>query len=302
MDFTDALRDILSTRGTGVLDNQKLFAALLMDLCPKRKKEREMISILFKEGVMEQIKVYLFRSPEEKNKYSKEVYIKLKKGIFKDNDSLLQMYNEFLLGIGWSKLEEIPSDPKPNKQVKPYNNLPVIGDDITRKLFLTTEEAIRGCIKALQVGKKIVKVTVPANSYDGKELIIYGQGSAGLNGGKNGDLYITFVVDKDRNTPKAELQSIDGKDIKIDLFMSAEEAKKNSVRKFSINGKVFEVTIPEGIKDGQSIVLRGRGEEGINGGKNGDFYICIKMPQPSPLGKEKKKRKGFFTNRSKNQK
>ena len=35
------------------------------------------------------------------------------------------------------------------------------------------------------------------------------------------------------------------------------------------------VDIPEGISDGQAVVLRGEGDPGINGGPRGDLYIVV---------------------------
>ncbi|MBR3696755.1 MAG: molecular chaperone DnaJ [Clostridia bacterium] len=39
----------------------------------------------------------------------------------------------------------------------------------------------------------------------------------------------------------------------------------------------IKVKIPEGIDDGQTIVLKGEGEPGINNGANGDLYIVIRI-------------------------
>ena len=39
----------------------------------------------------------------------------------------------------------------------------------------------------------------------------------------------------------------------------------------------IKVKIPEGIDDGQTIVLKGEGEPGTNGGTKGDLYIVIRL-------------------------
>jgi curved DNA-binding protein len=39
--------------------------------------------------------------------------------------------------------------------------------------------------------------------------------------------------------------------------------------------KVFTVTIPAGIRNGEKIRLLGQGKEGKNGGKNGDLFIKV---------------------------
>ena len=41
--------------------------------------------------------------------------------------------------------------------------------------------------------------------------------------------------------------------------------------------KVFTVTIPAGIRNGEKIRLLGQGKEGQNGGKNGDLFIKVNV-------------------------
>ena len=48
---------------------------------------------------------------------------------------------------------------------------------------------------------------------------------------------------------------------------------KGTVRKVT----KIRVKIPEGIADGQTVVLQGQGEAGKNGGPNGDLYIVVKV-------------------------
>ena len=43
----------------------------------------------------------------------------------------------------------------------------------------------------------------------------------------------------------------------------------------------LKVKIPEGIDDGQTIILRGEGEVGSNGGPNGDLYIVVHLKRHS---------------------
>ena len=45
--------------------------------------------------------------------------------------------------------------------------------------------------------------------------------------------------------------------------------------------KKLKVRIPEGIDDGQTIVLKGEGEPGKNGGPNGDLYIVVRVKKDS---------------------
>ncbi len=50
--------------------------------------------------------------------------------------------------------------------------------------------------------------------------------------------------------------------------------------------KKLDVTIPAGIDDGQQIVLKGQGNEGINGGSAGDLYIVASVRQHAIFERE----------------
>lgn len=41
--------------------------------------------------------------------------------------------------------------------------------------------------------------------------------------------------------------------------------------------KVFTVSIPAGLRNGEKIRLLGQGKEGIDGGKNGDLFIKVNI-------------------------
>jgi len=56
------------------------------------------------------------------------------------------------------------------------------------------------------------------------------------------------------------------------------ECKGKGTNKKSIK---IKVKIPEGIDEGQTIVMRSEGETGINGGPNGDLYIVVRVRRHS---------------------
>lgn len=84
--------------------------------------------------------------------------------------------------------------------------------------------------------------------------------------------------EKSRNTKNAKK----GENVETQINTSLYEAfygldKKISLK--SIDGKVrtFNVTVPEGIMNGEKIRLIGQGKPGENGGKNGDLLIKINI-------------------------
>ena len=75
---------------------------------------------------------------------------------------------------------------------------------------------------------------------------------------------------------------IKGENIETNIDAELEDAfygkdKKISLRTVDGKMKVFTVTIPAGIRNGEKIRLLGQGKEGIDGGKNGDLLIKINI-------------------------
>jgi molecular chaperone DnaJ len=50
--------------------------------------------------------------------------------------------------------------------------------------------------------------------------------------------------------------------------------------------KTYEVTIPAGIDEGQSVRMSGKGEPGINGGPSGDLYITVSVTPDEVFSRE----------------
>lgn len=64
-----------------------------------------------------------------------------------------------------------------------------------------------------------------------------------------------------------------GQDYNAELQLDLREVHETHQRTLTINGKNIRLTIPAGVKDGQTIKIKGYGGKGANGGPNGDLYI-----------------------------
>lgn len=64
-----------------------------------------------------------------------------------------------------------------------------------------------------------------------------------------------------------------GQDYTAELHLDIKDVYETHKRTLTVNGKNIRLTIPAGVKDGQTIKINGQGGPGMNGGPNGDLYI-----------------------------
>lgn len=68
-----------------------------------------------------------------------------------------------------------------------------------------------------------------------------------------------------------------GQDLQAQLEVSMQEAYNGTDKQFSINGQTLRIKLKPGIKDGQTLRLKGKGKGGMAGGPPGDLYLKIKI-------------------------
>lgn len=71
------------------------------------------------------------------------------------------------------------------------------GGDYQAELRLSLRQAMYTHQQTLNLDGKNIRITIPAGVADGQKIKLAGYGQPGVNGGPNGDLYITFVVEED---------------------------------------------------------------------------------------------------------
>ena len=166
-------------------------------------------------------------------------------------------------------------------------NRPSKGENIETEINISIEDAFRGKEQTIGVrtieGKlKKFKVEVPPGIQNNEKIRIIGQGKAGSNGGKNGDLFIRVKIKDD------DRFKLDGYNIKSNLYLTPwEAALSTKVVIHGINEDV-SVYVPAGIQSGEKIEIENRGYKDGKGGR-GKLILDTKIMIPKELKKEELK-------------
>ena len=135
----------------------------------------------------------------------------------------------------------------------------------------------------IKVNKKL-EVSIPAGLDTMQRIVLRGQGSAGRNGGDNGDLIIEVRV------KNHEIFTRDGNNLYCDVPISFTEAALGAEIEIPIlGGKPEKYEIPEGTQSGTSFTIKGKGIPDINSKRRGDLIITVLVETPKNLSSEQKK-------------
>jgi curved DNA-binding protein len=100
-----------------------------------------------------------------------------------------------------------------------------------------------------------------------------------FGGGGFSDFFKTFFGDSFSGFNSAQKSyASKGNDYRAELEISLEEAYSGCVKIINVNNENLRITLEPGLKDGQTIKLKGKGGPGHKGGRKGDLYITIRIP------------------------
>ncbi|MBQ9070511.1 MAG: molecular chaperone DnaJ [Clostridia bacterium] len=156
----------------------------------------------------------------------------------------------------------------------------------------------------VRINKKM-DVSIPAGIDSEQRIILRNQGSAGRNGGANGDLCILVRV-----LPHTVFER-EGDNLYCEVPISfAEAALGAEIDIPIIGGGTEKFTIPEGTQSDTSFTLKGKGVPNVNTKRKGDLIITVNVETPKNLTSKQKdllsafaeslgegntgKRQGFF--------
>ena len=178
-----------------------------------------------------------------------------------------------------NKGEEKTSKRKAKKQA-------IRGEDVETSIDISIEDGFYGTNKKIALrtieGKmKNFDVKIPAGIRENEKIRLLGQGKTGINGGKNGDLFINVHIKND------EKFKIKGYDLYTDLLLTPWEAALGT--KVNIKGIDDEsmIYIPQGVQSGEKITIPEKGYKDAKGGR-GNLVASVKVMVPKKLTEEEK--------------
>ena len=197
-----------------------------------------------------------------------------KKFNIKGKDSIVKMF--------FGNIKQNHEEKRENKGKEPLR-----GENVETEINTTIYEAFYGLDKKISLrtvdGKmKTFTVTVPQGIRDGEKIRLIGQGKPGINGAKNGDLFIKINI---KNDKRFKLQ---GSDMYTDLLITPLEAALGTRVNIQSIDEETKVYIPQGIQSGEKIRIPGKGYKDGKGSR-GDLIAEVKIMVPKKLTNEEKK-------------
>lgn len=155
--------------------------------------------------------------------------------------------------------------------------------DYNAELQLSLRDAAQTHKQILNVNGKSIRITIPAGVANGQTIKLKGHGAPGINGGPNGDLYITFVIPEDATFKRL------GDDLYITAPLNLYTAILGGEQTVeTLDGKVKLKVKPE-TQNGTKVRLKGKGFPVYKQeGKAGDLIVTYSITIPTGLTEKQK--------------
>lgn len=130
--------------------------------------------------------------------------------------------------------------------------------------------------------KKNLSVKVPAGVEDGMNLLLRGEGDAGLNGGPAGNLYVHVTVERDRFFERK------GDNVFCNVSVSMTQAALGAKIKVPTLEGETEIEIPAGIDGGEEVHIKKMGFPNVHSKKRGDQVVRVTVKTPKKISKKQR--------------
>lgn len=155
------------------------------------------------------------------------------------------------------------------------------GQDLNASLQLNLSDVYQSQQQTLTVNGKKIRLTFPAGIENGQVIKIKNHGAPGVNGGPNGDLYITFEIINNTKFKR------DGKNLYTDVALDLYTAiLGGEVLIDTFTGKV-KLKVPPQTQPGTKAKLKGKGFPVYKKDNEfGDLYITYQVELPTNLSEK----------------
>jgi DnaJ-class molecular chaperone len=155
------------------------------------------------------------------------------------------------------------------------------GEDLQGSVTVSLVEAVRGgsARVALSNGRTL-EVTIPPGIEEGKQIRLKGQGNPAALGGQRGDALVTVRI------AKHPYFRVDGRDLRLDLPITAYEAVLGGKVQVPTIGGAVEMSLPPGVNSGRTLRLRGKGLPATGTALGGDLLVTLRVTLPEKIDAE----------------
>ena len=157
------------------------------------------------------------------------------------------------------------------------------GQDIEAELQLSLREAAVTHKQTFSINGETLRITVPAGVANGQVIKLKGHGGKGMNGGPDGDLYITFAVSDDPAFKRKDNDLYT--DVNIDLYTAV---LGGDVTVNTLDGQV-KLKVRPGTQNEAKVCLKGKGFPVYEQeGSFGDLIVTYHVSIPTTLTEHQK--------------
>lgn len=154
--------------------------------------------------------------------------------------------------------------------------------DQEAELKLSMSEAFRGAQKRFSIGGESVTVSIPAGVKDGSKIRLKGKGARNPQTQQRGDVYLKV------NLLPHGFFSFDGNNLTCEVPIAPDEAALGAKVSVPTPDGNVTVSVPAGVKSGQSLRLRGKGWPSKKGTDRSDLLVKVIITPPKDLSAEEK--------------
>ena len=157
------------------------------------------------------------------------------------------------------------------------------GQDFNAELQLDLKEVYSTHKRTLTVNGKNIRLTIPAGVENGQTIKIKGHGGPGVNGGPNGDLFITFNISNHTQFKR------DGDNLYTTVDLPLYTAVLGGELTIETLGGKVKLKVGPETQNGAKVKLKGKGfPKYKKEDQFGDLYITYQIKIPTDLSNKEK--------------